>query len=265
MKKTALLIGLLAIISPFAAVMGQQDKPNVLLIYVDDLGYGDLGSYGADKIKTPHLDALAAEGIRFTNGHATAATCTPSRYSLMTGNYPFRQSGTGILPGDAKLIIPQDRITLPKVFKKAGYQTAVIGKWHLGLGDEVDKDWNGTIKPGPLEVGYDYSFIFPATADRVPTVFLENHRVLGVDKNDPIVVSYHQKVGDEPTGKEHPELLKMKNSLNHGHDHTIVNGIGRIGWMSGGKDAKWVDEELTLTFADKAIRFIQDHYQQPFS
>ncbi|UZJ64966.1 sulfatase-like hydrolase/transferase [Sphingobacterium sp. KU25419] len=89
------------IMNSLTAVMGQQDKPNVVLIYVDDLGYGDLGCYGAEKIKTPHLDALASDGIRFTNGHATAATCTPSRYSLMTGNYPFRQSGTGILPGDA--------------------------------------------------------------------------------------------------------------------------------------------------------------------
>lgn len=258
------LIGLLTLIVPFTSVFGQQQKPNVVLIYVDDLGYGDLGSYGATKIKTPNLDALASDGIRFTNGHATAATCTPSRYSLMTGNYPFRQTGTGILPGDAKLIIPQDKVTLPKVFKQAGYQTAVIGKWHLGLGDQVDKDWNGSIKPGPLEVGFDYSFIFPATADRVPTVFLENHDVLGVDHNDKIVVSYTQKVGNEPTGKENPDLLKMKNSPNHGHDNTIVNGIGRIGWMSGGKEAKWVDEELTLTFADKAIHFIQDHRQIPF-
>ena len=206
------LIGLLTLIVPFTSVFGQQQKPNVVLIYVDDLGYGDLGSYGATKIKTPNLDALASDGIRFTNGHATAATCTPSRYSLMTGNYPFRQTGTGILPGDAKLIIPQDKVTLPKVFKQAGYQTAVIGKWHLGLGDQVDKDWNGSIKPGPLEVGFDYSFIFPATADRVPTVFLENHDVLGVDHNDKIVVSYTQKVGNEPTGKENPDLLKMKNS-----------------------------------------------------
>lgn len=258
------IISLLTLVGSVTQVAGQQQKPNVVLIYVDDLGYGDLGSYGATKLNTPNLDALASEGIRFTNGHATAATCTPSRYSLMTGNYPFRQTGTGILPGDAKLIIPQDKITLPKVFKDAGYQTAVIGKWHLGLGNQVDKDWNGSVKPGPLEVGYDYSFIFPATADRVPTVFLENHHVLGVNKADPIMVSYNKKVGSEPTGKENPELLKMKNSLNHGHDNTIVNGIGRIGWMSGGKEAKWVDEELTLTFADKAIRFIQDHYQKPF-
>lgn len=257
------MLSLLTLSVSFSQAVGQE-KPNVLLIYVDDLGYGDLSSYGATKIKTPNLDALAADGIRFTNGHATAATCTPSRYSLMTGVYPFRQTGTGVLPGDAKLIIPQDKITLPKVFKQAGYQTAVIGKWHLGLGDQVDKDWNGSIKPGPLEVGFDYSFIFPATADRVPTVFLENHHVLGVDSNDRILVSYKQKVGNEPTGKENPELLKMVSSPNHGHNNTIVNGIGRIGWMTGGKEAKWVDEEVTLTFADKAIRFIQDHHQAPF-
>lgn len=241
-----------------------QDKPNVLLIYVDDLGYGDVGAYGATKLKTPNIDALAGRGVRFTNGHAAASTCTPSRYSLMTGNYPFRQSGTGILPGDAKLIIPQDRMTLPKVFKASGYHTAIVGKWHLGLGDEVAKDWNAAVKPGPLEVGYDYSFIFPATADRVPTVFLENHHVVGVESSDPIHVDYKQKIGDDPTGKENPELLKMHSSPGQGHDNTIVNGIGRIGWMTGGHRARWTDEELTFTFFEKAKAYIQAHRKEPF-
>ena len=151
-----------------------QQKPNVILICMDDLGYGDLSCYGATKIQTPNVDKLAAQGIRFTNGHSTSATCTPSRYALMTGVYPWR-SGAHILPGDAALIVPTDRLTLPKVFKNAGYQTAIIGKWHLGIGNEVKKEWNGELKPGPNETGFDYSFIFPATADRVPTVFVENH------------------------------------------------------------------------------------------
>jgi arylsulfatase A-like enzyme len=182
----------------------------------------------------------------------------------MTGKYPWRKSGTNILPGDAALILPTDKITLPKVFQNAGYQTGIVGKWHLGLGNAIEKNWNGEIKPGPNEVGFDYSFIFPATADRVPTVFLENHRVLALDSSDPIFVDYQKKVGNDPTGKEHPELLKMQASPGQGHDQTIVNGIGRIGYMSGGKTARWTDEEMPLTFLQKAKEFIEQHKQHPF-
>jgi len=241
-----------------------QEKPNVVMIYVDDLGYGDLSSYGATKINTPHIDNLAKDGIKFTNGHSAAATCTPSRYALMTGKYPFRKSGTGVLPGDAALIIDQEDLTLPSLFKQQGYETAIVGKWHLGLGNQVEKNWNDAVKPGPLEVGYNYSYIFPATADRVPTVFLEGHKVVAADPNDPIEVSYKEKIGSEPTGLENPELLKMKASPNHGHNNTIINGIGRIGWMTGGHQARWVDEEVTLTFADKAIQYIREHKEKPF-
>lgn len=180
----------------------------------------------------------------------------------MTGQYPWRRAGTHILPGDAALIIPTDKITLPKVFKNAGYATGIVGKWHLGLGEHLNKNWNGEIKPGPNETGFDYPFIFPATADRVPTVFVENHHVIALDNADPIEVSYEKKVGNDPTGKEHPELLKMKSS--HGHDQTIVNGIGRIGFMSGGKTARWTDEEMPLTFLEKAKQFIEDNKQHPF-
>lgn len=261
---TRQLLFLLSVFLGFEAFAQSQDRPNVVIIYADDLGYGDLSSYGASKIQTPHIDALNERGIRFTNAHASAATCTPSRYSLMTGNYPFRQNGTNILAGDAKLIISEKDMTLPKVFKEAGYTTAIIGKWHLGLGETVQKDWNDEIKPGPLEVGFDYSFIFPATADRVPTIFIENHSVVASDTSDPIQVSYQQKIGTEPTGKENPELLKMKASPHHGHDNTIVNGIGRIGWMTGGHKARWVDEELSFTFTDKLKDFVKSNKDLPF-
>lgn len=258
--------GLVLSLFAITAVQGQVQakKPNVVLIYVDDLGYGDLSSYGATKIHTPNLDRLAKQGTRFTNAHSTSATCTPSRFGLMTGVYPWRQQGTGVLPGDAKLIIPTDKPTLPLVFKNAGYKTAVVGKWHLGLGTTVEKNWNQDIKPGPNEVGFDYSFIFPATADRVPTVFLENHRVLGLDDHDPIQVDYKKKVGNDPTGKEHPELLKMASSPGQGHDNTIVNGIGRIGYMAGGHKSRWVDEEVTSTFLSVAQQFIHDNKANPF-
>ncbi len=239
-----------------------QQRPNIIFINADDLGYGDLGCYGATKIKTPNIDRLSATGLRFTNGHTTAATCTPSRYSFMTGQYAWRRKGTGILPGDAALIIPRDVLTVPSLLQKAGYRTGLIGKWHLGLGDSVSKNWNATIKPGPNEVGFDYSFIFPATADRVPTIFMENGAVLAADGKDLIEVSYSEKVGDEPTGKEHPELLQMQSS--HGHNQTIINGIGRIGYMAGGKGARWVDEEISYTFLYKAKQFIEANSKKPF-
>lgn len=241
-----------------------QNRPNVILIYADDLGYGDLSCYGATQIATPNLDRLAQQGIRFTNAHSTSATCTPSRYALMTGTYPWRKKGTGILPGDAALIIPTDRQNLATVFRNAGYATAVVGKWHLGLGNKREKNWNEAISPGPNELGFNYSFIFPATADRVPTVFLENGRVLGLDPADPIAVDYRNKIGNDPTGKENPELLKMKASPNHGHDNTIVNGIGRIGFMSGGHKARWTDEELSFSFLLKAQEFIETQKNDPF-
>jgi len=263
------LLSLLFIITAFTAAGQNASKPNitrpnVIYIYADDLGYGDLSCYGATKIHTPNVDKIAAAGIRFTNGHCTSATCTPSRYALMTGEYPWRKKGTGILPGDAALIIPTDRTTLPNMFKKAGYKTGIVGKWHLGLGNAVAKDWNGEVKPGPNEVGFDYSFIFPATADRVPTVFLEDHHIVALDPNDPIAVDYTKKIGNDPTGKEHPELLKLKSSPGQGHDGTIVNGIGRIGYMSGGKLARWVDEEVSSTFLAKAEGFIEENQHKPF-
>ena len=236
-------------------------KPNIIVILADDIGYGDLGCYGATKVKTPNLDRLATQGLRFTDAHAASATCTPSRYALLTGEYPWRKKGTGILPGDAALIIEPGRTTVPSMLKQAGYATACVGKWHLGLGSG-SIDWNGEIKPGPLEIGFDYAFIIPATGDRVPCVFVENRRVVGLDPQDPIQVSYGKPVGDEPTGRKNPELLKLK--AVQGHDNTIVNGIGRIGYMSGGKAARWKDEEIADVITRKATAFIEQNRDKPF-
>jgi len=232
-----------------------------VVILSDDVGYGDLGCYGATKVKTPNLDRMAAQGLRFTDAHCTSSTCTPSRYSLMTGQYAFRKAGTGVLPGDAKLCIDVSQVTTPAILRKAGYATGSIGKWHLGLGDG-SIDWNADIKPGPNEIGFDYSFIIPATGDRVPCVFVENGRVVGGDPKDPILVSYQHKVGNEPTGRENPDLLKVKPSK--GHDQTIVNGISRIGWMSGGKFARWTDEQMADVLTQHAVSFIEKNKDKPF-
>jgi arylsulfatase A-like enzyme len=239
-----------------------QTKPNIVIIYTDDLGFGDISANGAKKIKTPNIDRIAKEGLRFKNAYATAATCTPSRFSLLTGKYAWRKSGTNVAPGDAALIIPTDVETMPAMLQKAGYQTGVVGKWHLGLGPAGGPDWNADIKPGPLEIGFNYSFIMPATGDRVPCVYLENHRIVDLDPSDPIRVSYQEKIGNEPTGKENPELLKMNYS--HGHDATIINGVSRIGWMSGGKKARWIDEDMADVFTNRAVNFIEENAKKPF-
>lgn len=240
----------------------KESKPNIIIIYTDDVGYGDISSYGASKIQTPNIDRIASQGMRFTRAYATSATCTPSRWSLLTGKYAWRQEGTGIARGNAGLLIPTNITTLPAMLQQGGYTTGVVGKWHLGLGPDEGPDWNEAIKPGPLEIGFDYSFLIPATGDRVPTVFVENHRVVGLDPADPIQVSYKDKIGDEPTGKENTELLKMKYS--HGHDMTIVNGISRIGYMTGGKAARWVDEDIADVITKKAVKFIDENKDERF-
>ncbi|MEJ7912175.1 MAG: arylsulfatase, partial [Chitinophagaceae bacterium] len=253
----------LAFLSHALVLFAQSSpQPNIIIIYADDLGYGDIGAYGATAINTPQMDKLAKQGLKFTNAHATSATCTPSRFSMLTGRYAWRKQGTGIAPGDAALIIPTNITTLPGMLQKKGYQTAVVGKWHLGLGPSGGPNWNSDIKPGPLEIGFNYSFIMPATGDRVPCVYLENHRIVDLDPSDPILVDYKQKIGSEPTGKENPELLTMKPS--HGHDNTIINGVSRIGWMTGGKKARWIDEDLADVLTAKAISFIGQKRASPF-
>ena len=239
-------------------------KPNVVFLIADDIGYGDLSCYGEKTIHTPNVDRLASMGIRFTDAHTVAATSTPSRYSLFTGHDSWRRSDTGIARGDAGMIIKPNQITIADMFKKAGYITGGIGKWHLGLGEKAGtQNWNEKVSPGPEDIGFDYSFLMAATGDRVPCVWMHNQRVHCYDPSAPITVSYPKPIAGEPTGKDNPELLtKLKPS--HGHDQSIVNGISRIGHMKGGGKALWMDENIADTITTKAIQFINDHKDKPF-
>ena len=260
MKSTVVALTILLALAASHATA--QTRPNVVLIYADDLGYGDVSAYGARRLKTPNIDRLAREGVRFRDAHSAAATCTPSRYAMLTGEYAWRKPGTGVLPGNAALVVEPGRATLAGVFQRAGYATGVVGKWHLGLGPAGGPDWNGEIRPGPTDIGFDSAFIMAATGDRVPTVYIENRHVVGLDPADPISVSYGQPIGDWPTGRGNANLLKIHPS--HGHDQTIVNGISRIGYMTGGKAALWKDEDTADVFTRKATVFIEQHRAKPF-
>lgn len=248
------------------ASKGELHRPNVIFIVADDLGYGDLSCYGMNVMKTPHVDKLAADGVRFTDAHAVASTSTPSRYSLFTGQYAWRRNDTGIARGDAGMVIRPEQTTVADVFKSAGYSTGAVGKWHLGLGDKTGtQNWNEKVTPGPEDLGFDYSCLMAATGDRVPCVWMENQSVLNYDPSAPIEVSYTQPFPGEPTGKNNPELLtNLKPSLNHGHDQAIVNGISRIGYMKGGGKALWKDEEIADEIVSKSVQFIEKNSDQPF-
>ncbi|MDZ8117046.1 sulfatase family protein [Pontiella agarivorans] len=265
--KKIMLLGLACVTHTLMAA----ERPNVVIIYGDDVGYGDVGVYGSKLIPTPNIDRLAAEGLRFTDGHSSAATCSPSRYSMLTGEHAFRK-GVSILGPTAGMIVPTDVLTLPKMFRQAGYATGVIGKWHLGLGDGVTPiDWNGAVKPGPLEIGFDSSFLVPITNDRVPSVYLKNHRVQNLDPADPLYVS--GKIKDiraytgstqYPDAKTNPEAITNMKASNHQHTHTIINGIPRLRYMCGGKSALFRDEDMADDFLEQTVEFIETHKDRPF-
>lgn len=252
-----LLIGWIAV--PLA--VHANSPPNIIVIIADDLGYGDLPCYGAKRVRTPAIDQLASEGVRFTSGYCSASTCTPTRFSLLTGTYAFRQKGTGIAPPQGPAVIKPGTETLPAILKRAGYATAAIGKWHLGLGDPAP-DWNGELRPGPLEIGFDHCLLLPTTNDRVPQVYVEDRRVKNLDPADPLWVGNTKPSADHPTGITHRPTLKM--DWSHGHNQTIHNGISRIGFYTGGNQARFRDEDLADTWVRESIRWIEANQDRPF-
>lgn len=225
-----------------AATGGASQKPNVVLINADDLGYGDLGCYGATRVQTPHIDRLAEQGRRFTDAHSASAVCTPSRYALLTGQYPFRRANLwSPIFLRSPLVIDPRRLTVGALMKEAGYATACLGKWHLGFGTATPTDWNAPLKPGPLELGFDYYFGVPVVNSHPPFVYVENHHVVGLDKADPLVY------GKKADTRSYPEK----------------RDIDQIG---GGKAAHalYRDEEVGTTLAGKAVAWLKEQKGRPF-
>ena len=214
------------------------DKPNVILINADDLGYGDLSCYGATKLQTPNIDRLAKEGRRFTDAHTASAVCSPSRYGLMTGRFPLRRNFWGPTAFNQELTIDTSQPTLASVMKSAGYATAIIGKWHLGFG-KGKTDWNKPLKPGPLELGFDYYFGMPTVNSGPPFVYVENHGVVDYDPTDPFVS------GKNSVTQKWPEK----------------GGYNKIGGARKAHE-RYRDEYVGTTFAEKAVAWIKKRTEQ---
>jgi arylsulfatase A len=253
------LLGLVVAVASIPA--SAADTPNIIVIMADDLGYGDVSCNGATAVTTPNIDRLASEGLRFTSGYCSASTCTPTRYSFLTGTYAFRQKGTGVAPPNGPALIQPGTETIATILQRAGYATAVVGKWHLGLGRPAP-DWNGELIPGPLEIGFDHCLLLPTTNDRVPQVFVEDRRVKNLDPGDPLWVGDMPPSDDHPTGITHRHTLKL--DWSHGHNQTIHNGIGRIGFYTGGQAARFRDEDLADAWVKESNHWIEANRDRPF-
>ena len=180
----------------FAAVADgpPRSRTNIVIIMADDLGYGDLGPYGATKIRTPHCDRLAKEGRRFTDAHSPSAVCSPTRFGLITGTYPWRERRVPRhLLASEPLVIRDGEPTLPGLLKAAGYATGCVGKWHLGAQRQDPIDWNKPLKPGPTDVGFDYYFGVINSHNQAPFVWVENHTILDRQRGEVIEVQGNQK------------------------------------------------------------------------
>lgn len=228
------------------------EHPNIIFIMADDLGYGDLGCYGARKIRTPHIDRVAEQGMRFSDAHSSSAVCTPSRYSVLTGRYCWRSRlSSTVLGGFGAPIIERDRLTVASLLKKHGYRTAAVGKWHLGLewmrkdgrplfsGDErfseadtikgepingFQVDYSKPLEGGPTELGFDYFFGIAGSLDMPPYCFIENDYTVGI-----------------PEIEKHPYEAQQRQGL-----------------MTEG----WEDDQVDVTFAQKGVEFIRRHVRE---
>ncbi|MES2594018.1 MAG: arylsulfatase [Verrucomicrobiota bacterium] len=226
----------------FSSLLPAAEKPNVVVILSDDLGWGSVGCYGAnpDLVQTPNIDRLAKEGRRFTDANTTSSVCSPTRYSLVTGRYCWRTSAvSGVLSTLAPLHIETTRLTVASMLKAQGYSCAAVGKWHLGYGTAQRCDFTKELKPGPLEIGFDYHFGVPGNHGDLAGVYVENHWVYGLDKKSPSSPSLPYVTMSEQKGRPMTSL-----ELNA---------------------PKRVDDEVMATLTDKLVGWIgQQTKEKPF-
>ena len=251
------------------AVMNATDSgpPNVVLIFADDLGYGDVGCYGATKVQTPNIDKLAVEGRKFSDAHTASAVCTPSRYALLTGDYPLRANGGegvwGPAPVTSGLIIDTDKLTIADVFKSGGYTTAALGKWHLGFG-KGNNDWQEPLRPGPQDLGFDYYFGLPVVNSAPPYVYVENDRIVGGDPEDPLVYlggGEHEEA--TPITPIPPEASRRTPNRFKGavEAHKLYNDY-TVGTVLAGKAVDWITTNREKPFF---LFLSTTHIHHPFT
>lgn len=215
--------------------------PNVIIINADDLGYGDTGTYGATMVRTPNIDKLALKGKKFTDFHSVSAVCSPSRFALLTGEHPDRHDFSQPIFLRTPLVVDTAQTTIADVLKEAGYATGIVGKWHLGFQDEKPIDWNAALKPGPLELGFDYYFGVPILNSHAPFVYVENHNVVGYTPDDPFVSD------TESETRWFPEKFDLK----------VIGGARAAHFL-------YDDRTVGTTLKDKAVEFIKDKKDEPF-
>lgn len=225
--------------------------PNIVLILADDLGWGSVGCCGAspDLVRTPHIDRLAREGRRFTDANTTSSVCSPTRYSVLTGRYCWRTSLTHeVLSYSAPLHIDPARLTIPSLLKRRGYRSAAIGKWHLGYGDGAKADYTGQLKPGPLELGFDYHFGVPSNHGDVTGVYVENHFVYRLKGKAPDTSHVPTVVADADTYAPYR-----------------AGKAGKTARDLGIEAPKRVDDAVMPTLTDKAVAWLgQQRPDRPF-
>ena len=221
-------------------------RPNIVLIYTDDQGYGDVSCLNPEaKFSTPHMDRLAAEGIAFTNAHSADSVCTPSRYALLTGRYPWRtRMKRGVLGAEAECLIGEGRVTLATLLRDAGYSTAMVGKWHLGMempGTPESRDWTKPVLNMPLDHGFDYFYGIPASLNYGVLAWFE-----GRYAKVPPTLYTNKKPNDRhvdyrirPPYEEDPETVKVK--------------LKRSGFEVA---PDFVDNQCLTRFTDKAIEWM---------
>jgi len=233
-----------------------MQKPNIVFILADDLGYGDVGCYGADPahVKTPNIDALARDGVRFTDAHSPSSVCTPSRYNFMTGRYCWRTwAQTGCIWANDPCVIEADRPTIASVLRDGGYETAMVGKWHLGFGAPSDEDWdpmrgpnfNRPLTHGPHTCGFEHFFGVPAVG-QLPHFFIQDNMVVDLESGDPV------RMVPDPRPEffvDYHERSRTTNPRIH---------------VAGGEKTQYLSEELCKDLTREAVTFIEQPHERPF-